>query len=221
MTVTCRLDHLLIGARSLSSCIDWASRALEVTATPGGHHPGRGTENALHGLGSDAYLEFIAPSTAAGGSSRARDLLSRIEHPAFCWWAVASGDLERARNGLAGLGIPCGEIVAGERQTPDGKRLRWRLCFPECEHFGALLPFVIEWQSAEAHPSRGITAGAQLEHLELSTPNPDRLHAAFAALGLDEAALRIRAAPKNALAVTLRAGQRRTTLANPALPAVA
>ncbi|MEQ8262958.1 VOC family protein [Pseudohaliea sp.] len=219
--MTCRLDHLLIGARSLASCTRWASHALEVTPTPGGYHPGRGTENALLGLGDTRYLEFIAESAAAGGRSRASELLSSIDSPAFCWWAVASQDLERARSGLASLGIPCGEIVAGERETPDGERLRWRLCYPQCEDLGALLPFVIEWQQADAHPGLALTATLQLERLELSTAKPNKLVAALEALELREPALTVSEAPEQTMSVILRAGQRRTTLASPALPPVA
>ena len=219
--MTCHLDHLLIGARSLADCVNWAAQALGVTATPGGHHPGRGTENVLLGLESNSYLEFIATSKVAGGRSRASELLWRLDDPAFCWWAVASHDLERARSALISRGIPCGELVAGERETTAGARLRWRLCYPQSGDFGALLPFLIEWESADAHPSMNLAAELQLERLELSTPRPDRLLAALDALELQEPALTVSEAPEQTMAVTLRAGQRRTTLAGPAQPAVA
>jgi len=216
-----RLDHLLIGAKSLASCIDWASQSLDVQATRGGHHPGRATENALLGLGDQRYLEFIAPSVAAGGNSRASGILSGLHHPTFCWWAISSPDLERARNALVGLDIPCSEIVAGERKTAGGEHLHWRLFYPRCEELGALLPFVIEWPSPGQHPATSLSAGAQLERLALGTLSTAKLGAALDALQLREEVLEITEATQNSMSVTLYAAQRRTTLSGPALPAVA
>jgi len=216
-----RLDHLLIGAPSLALCVEWASRALAVAAKPGGHHPGRATENALLGLGDRRYLELIAPSAAAGGSSQASELLSGLHQPGFCWWAVSSPDLEHARKALISLGIRCGEIVAGERKTTGGGHLHWRLFYPRCPELGALLPFVIEWPATDLHPAAALAANVQLERLALSTPRTKQLGAALDALKIREDALEVSEATEHSMSVTLRAGQRQTTLTSPALPAVA
>jgi len=217
----CHLDHLLVGAKALESCLAWADRELGVAANPAGHHPGRGTENALLGLGEACYLELIASSETAGGESRASQLLAEIDVPQFCWWAVSSDDLELTRSQLLDIGVPCGAITRGERHTASGERLQWRLCYSQCEELGALLPFVIEWGLAGSHPARSLGKQVRLDAIELGAPAPQKLETALAAMGLRENRLHLTEAPDRRMAVTLRSGGHKALLANPAPPAVA
>jgi len=201
--------------------LQWAARELGVTANPGGHHPGRGTENALLGLGEARYLALIAVSTQAGGCSRASELLAEIAWPRFCWWAVSSSDLELTRARLLDVGVPCSAIMEGERETPRRGQLRWRLCYPQWEELGGLLPFVIEWRSAGTHPALALGNEVRLDFLELGTPAPEKLRTVLAAMGLQESRLRLTKVPEPRMAVALSSGARQAVLANPAPPAVA
>nr|MBA2281652.1 VOC family protein [Acidimicrobiia bacterium] len=55
------VDHLVHGAPTLDGALDDLERRLGVRGAFGGRHDGRGTHNAVIGLGAGAYLELIAP----------------------------------------------------------------------------------------------------------------------------------------------------------------
>jgi hypothetical protein len=58
------IDHLVYAAPNLDSAIDDLEERFGVRATLGGQHPAFGTKNALMSLGTDVYLEIIAPISA-------------------------------------------------------------------------------------------------------------------------------------------------------------
>src|SRR5882724_10968881 len=69
MTLTSRIDHLVVAAHALDQGVQWCEAVLGVTPGPGGEHPLMGTHNRLLRIAStrypQAYLEIIAIDPAA------------------------------------------------------------------------------------------------------------------------------------------------------------
>ena len=60
MNIQTQIDHLVIGARSLTEGVNYVKDLLGVDMPYGGVHPKMGTHNHLMQLGNDAFLEIIA-----------------------------------------------------------------------------------------------------------------------------------------------------------------
>src|SRR5579863_1970383 len=83
------LDHVLLGVRDLDEGISFMEKKSSVRAIVGGSHPGAGTRNALLSLGTERYLEIIAPDPQQNSSPSALHKgLSELASPALISWAV-------------------------------------------------------------------------------------------------------------------------------------
>ena len=60
-SVVAMVDHLVYAVPDLDSGSAQIEKLLGVKPMVGGQHPGRGTRNALVGLGPMVYLEILAP----------------------------------------------------------------------------------------------------------------------------------------------------------------
>ncbi|MEO5763592.1 MAG: VOC family protein [Vicinamibacteria bacterium] len=185
------LDHLLIGARTLESGIEWLEAKTGIRAVAGGSHPGLGTWNALASLGSGQYIEIISPDPTQPGLPtfyvpRLRDFVE----PRIATWAARGTSLNESFPGTLPEPLSCAPPRQGSRVGPDGVRLVWSLAFPKHrEHgaFGGALPFLIEWESANAHPSLTTPAGLSIHSLSLGHPEALVLGEALSALGIKDA----------------------------------
>src|SRR6478735_419898 len=76
VTIDCRIDHLVVAARTLDQGVQWCEATLGVTPGAGGEHPLMGTHNRLLRIATvqypRAYLEIIAIDPAAQTPSRRR-----------------------------------------------------------------------------------------------------------------------------------------------------
>jgi len=182
--VTATVDHLVYGCPDLGEAVEHVAAALGVRPAYGGQHPGQGTHNALLSLGPRTYLEIIAPDPAQPRPAQPLIFgLGDLPGPALRGWAAAPDDLDSAVDRLLSQGFEYGSVVPGQRRTADGRDLRWRMTAGPHDAGLAVAPFLIDWGNG-AHPADGAPTGAVLTEFALSSPDPERLEAQLAALGM-------------------------------------
>lgn len=182
------LDHLLIGAPTLESGIEWLEERTGVRAAAGGSHPDLGTWNALASLGPRQYVEVIAPDPDQPGIETFYvPGLREFLEPRVVTWAARVDDPARRFGSALPSGFLCAPVRKGSRVRPDGTRLEWTLAFPrQIEHgtFDGALPFFIEWDSSSPHPGQLTPPGLTLLSLSFEHGQPAALGAALQRLDL-------------------------------------
>jgi hypothetical protein len=177
------IDHIVYGVLDLASGVADLERRLGVRATPGGKHLGRGTHNALLGLGGEAYLEIIARDPDQQPSpARLHFDLHELAEPKLVGWAVRThgidGFVERARR----AGYDPGAVEDMSRTRPDGARLSWRVAQGPPAGRDLVVPFVIDWLDTP-HPFASVPGGVTLARLSAVHPDPESVRPALDALG--------------------------------------
>lgn len=180
-----KLDHLVYAAPDLERAVEALDALLGVRATPGGRHEGVGTRNALIALSAESYLEIIAPDPSQPAPAGPRPFgLDGLATPRLAAWAVKAPNIDAVVERARAAGYDPGTVRAMSRVRPDGRRLDWRLTLtsePACD---GLVPFLIDWGTAES-PAAGAAHGCQILALRAEYPNPQVLQRHLAALGVD------------------------------------
>ena len=179
-----QIDHFIWGVSDLETGCAEIERRFGVAPQPGGSHPGLGTCNALLSLGSETYLEIMAPDRPGPGSVGQR--LAQLDEPGLISWVLRSADLAQIMQTAAERCpdlVPLGPVKS-ERLTPQGERLAWQLLFLTGHAHGGLVPFYIDWQDSP-HPSASAPLGGQANALVLASPQAGRLGQLFSELGID------------------------------------
>lgn len=185
-----RIDHFAIGAATLEQGVDWLQEHLGVEVPRGGKHAAMSTHNCVAQSGNSSFLELIAIDPDAPEPGRVRwftlddpNTRSRLaEQPRALCWVVNTDDLDAV---IAASPVDLGEVLELSRGD-----LSWRLTVPKDGSLaeGGLLPAFIEW-SREPHPSTGMQdIGVVLETVRLTHPEPEKLTAMLAALGVEHLA---------------------------------
>ncbi len=184
------LDHLLLGCSDLDQGITFVETHTGVRPAMGGVHPGRGTRNALLGLGKGRYLEVIAPDPAQTGTPTTRAelpaMLKRLAVPTLVDWAVHTLNIEASAERLRKFGVAFHGPTPGSRARPDGKMLHWQTLNLDNDRDG-LMPFLIQWGAETEHPSVDAPAGCTLESFAVVSPDSAALAAEFQNLGIEVA----------------------------------
>ncbi len=180
-----RLDHLILVAPALEAGISAVEARLGVRAALGGKHPGRGTHNALLGLGEGRYLEIMAKDPDQTVPQERRFLKLAEGTPLrLATWVAKARDLEAVARRARAAGVELGKPKEGGRTNPDGSRLSWRLLGADAPRLDGLVPFFIDWGDSP-HPSASAPAGCLLRGLRALHPRPASVRAALQALELE------------------------------------
>ena len=180
------LDHLVYAVPDLDAACAAVAKTSAVTPTVGGVHPGRGTHNALVGLAGGAYLELIAahPTEPHGPNGRWMGV-DLVTAPTLTRWAVRGVDVAAFAKTLHDAGYPqLAHLATGQRRTPGGQTLRWRMTEPQPAPVVELLPFALDWSESDVHPAEGLGAVLEVEGLRFAHPEAGRVGEVFERLGL-------------------------------------
>jgi hypothetical protein len=204
-----RTDHVVYGVADLDAAMDELAERLGVGPAPGGRHVGRGTHNALLGLGDGAYLEVIAadPERAPAPGPMAF-ALDRLRLPRLVGWACRTADLDERVAAARERGHDPGEVRPMSRRRPDGSLLEWRLTRHDPDPDRLVVPFLIDWGTSP-HPSETAPSGVRLVELRGEHPEPEAVRKVLEALG---ATLPVDEGPEPALVATLDTPRGRVVL---------
>ena len=180
-----QIDHLVIGAKTLSQGVNYVREQLGVEMPFGGVHTKMGTHNHLMRTGKNTFLEIIAINHDIDPPDRPRwfgldDPFIRQQidrQPSLLTWVVNTHDIKKlAQRSTFSLGNA--ELISRGQ-------LNWYFGLPDDGRLiaGGMLPYVIQWQT-DKHPSKNmIDLGCNLERLEIFHPYPRWLQSALSSIG--------------------------------------
>ena len=178
----CRLDHIAVTAPDLAGGARYVADFLGVELQVGGEHPTMATHNQLLRIGDAVFLEVIAPNPAAPRPGRRRwfalDEQTPATLPRLAGWIARSADVRAV---AAAASEPLGELLALERNA-----MRWEMTVPRDGSLGlgGAVPMVLQWDASGGPASRLAEVGCRLHRLELHHPEPARVTALLASIGL-------------------------------------
>lgn len=211
------LDHVIIGAASLASCLSFAAAALQVTPLPGGQHPDLGTHNALVALPNDSYVELIAPDPSSERSSELRSNLTKFESPALYGWCWRRRDLDQVRRALLRNGFAVSNVLSRRRRTSDGGEISWRYFHVDDPIVHSVAPLVIDWMETP-HPSIRAPMGGAIRSVSINHPNPTRVCELLRLIGVPHE-VGVNASETSSLTIELKLNEVVTTLTTPSFMA--
>lgn len=196
-----RVDHLVFCTHDLTRGVELLEQLIGVRAVPGGQHAGRGTHNALIGLGPESYLEIVAPDPTQPTPAKPRAFgLDNLLEEGLRTWAAKGSDLEELVASAEKLGVDLGGVLNGSRKKPDGSDLTWRYTSPSVMNADGLVPFFIDWGNSR-HPASDLDSGLRLSGLRAEHPDPDFVKKQLSAVKVD---LAVQEAPRPALIAVIQ-----------------
>lgn len=211
MSALAAVDHLIVGVADLEIGMKWFAQRTGVAPAVGGVHPGRGTRNALLGLGGRKYLEILSIDPAQ--ASAMRPGLLALTEPRLIGWAAATSDIGGLSSRVKSAGVTAAALRPGSRTRPGGAQLKWTTLTIETPFAQGEIdpvPFFIEWEAASSHPADDSPKGCELTAFEFEHPDPDALRKVLAQIGIDAA---VRKAPAMRLHARLRTPKGELSLA--------
>jgi hypothetical protein len=179
-----RVDHLIFGAASLEVGVATIRELLGVEPDAGGRQPAFGTCNALLSLGTETYLEIMAPDPELPAPEQGRLFdLAALEKPRMITWVLRSYAIEEDVARANAAAVPLGAVSGGSRTNPDGSELRWRMSDPYAFPMEGPLPFLLDWGNSQ-HPGGMTPTAGSLSGLVLRHPDTDALRNALDGMGL-------------------------------------
>ncbi len=146
------LDHIALAVTDLDGAGAILRDDLGLASYAGGAHRSGATANRIIPLHGGAYLELIQviDAVAAAADPFGTRVARGIDAPdeALIAWAVRTSEIEAVASRLGIATTTMG------RSLPDGMRLSWRVAGIAEALESRYLPFFIEWDQPELHPSR-------------------------------------------------------------------
>ncbi|MFC7404601.1 VOC family protein [Georgenia alba] len=178
------LDHVVVTTPDLPGALRAIEDATGVALEPGGVHPTFGTRNYLATFGGDAYLELLGADPDNTSFTGARPFrVDDATTTSAATWAAHPPSVARALAAARDAGLDLGEPYDGARRTDDGTLLQWRLT-PNFVEPSGVVPFLIDWGETVT-PARTIGPRLTLASLSATHPDPERIGAVLAAIGVD------------------------------------
>ena len=152
-------------------------------------------------------IAFQAINTAAGGQNNGKNEAKNsrwfdmddaalqaavAKEPRLVHFVANTDDIQAGRAALKAIGIDRGAAVEASRPTRKG-RLEWKITVRDDGQrlFNGALPSLIQWGKANAeeplrlHPRNTLPrSGVSLQSVAVSSPTPEKLQAAYDAIGL-------------------------------------
>ena len=178
-----KLDHIMYATADLEQGIEEIEELTGVRPVLGGAHPGRGTRNALLCLGTDQYLEIIAPDPAQNLQGTLGEEIISHGGSGIRSWAVATNNLAKLSAIIRRKGLDPRKIIDMSRTTPDGVRLDWQLLFVTGS---PMLPFFIDWKDSP-HPALSTPSGCTLTEFKVNVCEDAEFKSLMLALEVDVA----------------------------------
>lgn len=175
-------DHIIYAINNLEAGIKSIKEKTGVEATFGGTHPHIGTQNALLSLGSDVYLEILSPDPK-GKLIETYQFITTLTEGRMIRWAAHTNNIESLLKAANDNGYKNSGIADGQRNTSDGKTLKWRtlMVFTDIDE---VMPFFIQWGIETPHPATTSPKGCTLKSLKLTYPDVNRVKKTFETFGI-------------------------------------
>lgn len=178
------LDHAVILVRDIEAAIEGYRTLLG--GSPVWRAEKDGVATAIFTL-ANTSLELMAPVAEGEGADRVRTVLD-AQGEGLASVAFAVDDIDKARHRLARLGLSPSEISDGEsRDLDSGRTMTWKRVRTDKDATGGVRMFFVQRTAPFASSPATVDAPIDaLDHIVLSTPNPERAAALYGArLGLD------------------------------------
>lgn len=177
------LDHVVVLVRDIEAAV--AGYQTLLGRAPVWRAQKEGVATAIFSL-ANTSLELMSPFGEGEGADRVRSVLAQGEGLASLAFTVA--DIDAARHRLARLGLSPSDVSDGEsRDLGSGRTIAWKRIRTDTKATGGVRMFFLQRPEPFApSPALGGAPVDALDHLVLSTPDPERAAALYGArLGLD------------------------------------
>lgn len=179
-------DHIVIAVPNLHAAIEHFKTSLGITPLLGGRHVGRGTHNALLGLGKPedhSYLELIAidPDDKTHYDSYPLGLTPALDEMYIVTWCLRcseSTDLKIINEQMRKMGpnYDQGNVHSIQRATPSGAILSMQITnnIEQITTTAGQIPFLLKWDDLTQHPTTQFSSNDFLDY-SLDFCGPDCL----------------------------------------------
>lgn len=179
------LDHIVYAVSDFDQAIHDLEEKLGIRPEPGGRHLLRGTKNALLNLGNSCYLEILAIDHENTSFIGQRWMgMNLITQPTITRWSIQTNEIEKHSHIIKKQRPELGDIADGERKTPEGETLKWKMTLPLPAPEIDVIPFLIDWSASDFHPTDRLETGCSIHSISLYHPQPEMIETLLEKLSL-------------------------------------